>query len=57
LSNFVRLYQAIDTAGQEVKLDLYEGMPHIFQYLILDSQESKTALKKVDAFLDKHLIK
>ena len=34
LSNFVRLYQAIDTAGIEVKLDLYEGIPHIFQYLI-----------------------
>ncbi|HHX8684495.1 alpha/beta hydrolase [Vibrio diabolicus] len=56
LSNFVRLYQAIDNAGQKVKLDLYEGMPHIFQYLILDSAESKTAIGKVETFLDTHLL-
>ena len=51
LSNFIRLYQALDTAGRTVKLDLYEGMPHGFQAVIPDSPESKTALKKVDAFL------
>jgi epsilon-lactone hydrolase len=31
VSNFVRLYQAIDQAGKRVKLDIYEGMPHVFQ--------------------------
>ncbi len=55
LSNFIRHYQALDTAGQTVKLDLYEGMSHVFQALIPDSPESKTALTKVDAFLDEHL--
>ena len=31
LSNFVRHYRALDDAGVEVELDLYEGMPHVFQ--------------------------
>lgn len=30
LSGFVQLYQALDVAGVEVKLDLYEGMIHNF---------------------------
>ena len=30
LSNLIRLYQALDQAGQTVKLDIYEGMPHVF---------------------------
>jgi acetyl esterase/lipase len=55
LSNFVRLYQAMDTAGVEVKLDLYEAMPHVFQNKLPDSAESKLALKKMKAFLDRHL--
>jgi len=57
LSNFVRLYQAIDTAGQTVKLDLYEGMPHVFQLKLPESPESVTALQKMDAFLVKYLKK
>ena len=55
LSNFVRHYQALDTAGQTVKLDLYEGMIHVFQAALPGSPESKTALMKVDAFLKQHL--
>ncbi|MEM9555288.1 MAG: alpha/beta hydrolase [Acidobacteriota bacterium] len=55
LSNFVRLYQALDTAGQWVKLDLYEGMPHIFQAQLPDSPESKQALGKMKRFLSEHL--
>ena len=54
LSDFVRLYQALDTAGQTVKLDLYEGMPHVFQ-VVPGLPESKLALAKVDAFLEQHL--
>ena len=57
LSNFVRLYQALDTAGQPVTLDLYEGMPHVFQLKLIESPESVTALKKVNTFLHKHLQK
>ena len=54
LSNFVRQYQALDAAGQVVKLDLYEGMWHVFQ----DSwrlPEAKLALGKMKRFLEQHL--
>ena len=54
LSGFIRLYQAIDVAGQPVKLDLYEGMPHVFQ-AIPGLPESAITLGKVDAFLKEHL--
>jgi len=55
LSNFIRHYQALDTAGQIVKLDIYEGMIHVFQVALAGTPESKTALGKVDAFLKQHL--
>ena len=57
LSNFVRLYQALDNSGQTVKLDLYEGMPHVFQLKLPESPESLTALKKMNSFLTKYLNK
>ena len=56
LSNFIRHYQALDTAGQIVKLDIYEGMIHVFQVALAGTPESKTALMKVDAFLKQHLV-
>ncbi|HLO59748.1 MAG TPA: alpha/beta hydrolase [Bacteroidales bacterium] len=46
LSNFVRQYQAIDQAGIPVKLDLYEGMWHVFQEINYDLPESKIAHAK-----------
>ena len=55
LSNCVRLYQALDTAGQMAKLDLYEGMPHVFQAFNPDLPESKLARQKMKAFLDRYL--
>lgn len=55
LSNCVRLYQALDTAGQTAKLDLYEGMPHVFQAFNPDLPESKLARQKIKAFLDRYL--
>jgi len=57
LSNFVRLYQALDTAGQRAVLDIYEGMPHVFQVKAPQSPETVTALKKMDTFLMQHLKK
>jgi acetyl esterase/lipase len=50
LSNFVRQYQALDAAGQTVKLDLYEGMPHVFQGQLADAPETKLAMKKMRGF-------
>lgn len=55
LSNAVRQYQAIDNAGIPVKLDLYEGMWHIFQVFNYDLPESNLARKKVRTFLRQHL--
>ncbi|MFM1802213.1 MAG: putative acetyl-hydrolase LipR precursor [Planctomycetota bacterium] len=55
LSNFVRHYQALDQAGIEVKLDLYEAMPHVFQNKRPDSSEAQTALRKMKMFLDQYL--
>lgn len=55
LSNAVRQYQALDNAEVPVKLDLYEGMWHIFQVFDHDLPESKLARKKVAAFLAEHV--
>ena len=48
LSNFVRHYQAMDNAGIEVRLDLYEGLPHGFQNKLPESPEARQAVKTVE---------
>jgi acetyl esterase/lipase len=55
LSNFVRQYQSIDAAGQTAKLDLYEGMVHVFQLRLPDSPESQLAFMKMKNFLEQYL--
>jgi hypothetical protein len=55
LSNFVRQYKALDTACQTVKVDIYGGMPHVFQGRLPIAPESKLALKKMREFLLLHL--
>lgn len=57
LSGFIRLYQAIDQSGHEVKLDLYEGMVHVFQSKLPDSPESKVAVKKSGEFITHYINK
>ncbi|MGB7960886.1 MAG: alpha/beta hydrolase [Nitrososphaeraceae archaeon] len=54
LSDFVRLYQALDQTGIPVKLDIYEGMPHVHQYLY-NTPESEVALSKLNDFLRANL--
>lgn len=54
LSEFIRLYQDLDQAGILVKLDIYEGMPHVHQYLY-KTPESKIALSKMNEFLKTYL--
>ena len=56
LSNFVRLYQKMDLAGVDVKLDLYEGMWHVFQSCY-NIPEATIALKKTASFFNKFLVK
>jgi Esterase/lipase len=57
LSHSVRLYRAIDAADGVAVLDLYDGMPHIFQVRpeMADAAETRAALKKMTAFLKRHL--
>jgi epsilon-lactone hydrolase len=54
LSDFIRLYQALDQADIPVKLDIYEGMPHVHQ-ILYKTPESKIALSKMNEFLKAHL--
>ena len=51
----VRLYQALDVAGQTVKLDIYEGMPRNFASRIPESPESKIARMKIREFVQLHV--
>ncbi|WP_257098620.1 alpha/beta hydrolase fold domain-containing protein [Pseudovibrio flavus] len=51
LSNAVRLYQAMDIAGVPVVIDVYEGMPHVFQLTMPDTPESQRAIEKSALFL------
>ncbi|MGH9964827.1 MAG: alpha/beta hydrolase [Nitrososphaeraceae archaeon] len=51
LSDFVRLYQALDQTGIPVKLDIYEGMPHVFQTFFHNTTESNIAISKTNDFL------
>lgn len=53
LSTAIRLYQKLEAEGQDAKLDIYEGMPHVFQQFPLP--ESEIAIAKSAAFIRKHL--
>jgi epsilon-lactone hydrolase len=53
LSSSVRFYQALEAAGQSVKLDVYEGMWHAFPEYGLP--ESKVAVEKSATFINHHL--
>ncbi len=53
LSNAVRFYQALDLAGQDTTLDIYEGMWHIFQSS--DIPEAEIAVRKSAAFINERL--
>lgn len=55
LSNFVREYQAIRSGDHEAVLDLYEGMPHVFQGSLPNTQETRTAIARAAAFFARHL--
>ncbi|GAB2644402.1 alpha/beta hydrolase [Vibrio panuliri] len=52
VSNAVRLYQAIDSNGGNAKLDMYEGMWHVFQSFSFQIPEAKLARKKMFSFVN-----
>lgn len=53
LSTSVRVYQALDAAGQSPVIDLYEGMVHVFQQLPIP--EAETAIAKSARFINDRL--
>ena len=55
LSNSVRLYHALNNAGQTVQLELYDGMWHVFQGVFYDLPESQMAQQNTAKFFKKHL--
>jgi acetyl esterase/lipase len=55
LSDFVREYRAINDAGGTAVLDLYEGMPHVFQAIMFGAPESQQAMVKMKKFLTVYL--
>lgn len=50
LSDAVRLNRAIKDAGGRSELDLFEGMPHAFQALLVGSPEGTSAFNAAAAF-------
>lgn len=54
LSSSVRLYQALDAAHQPVKIDMHEGMWHVFEQYKMP--ESDAAVNKAAEFINAHLL-
>jgi monoterpene epsilon-lactone hydrolase len=55
LSNCVREYRAIDSAGGTAVLDIYEGMPHVFQGIVFGTPEAQQSMVKMKQFLTTYL--
>ena len=55
LSDSIRFYRALDLAGQHVKLDLYDGMWHVFQAFPVEGPEAMQARAKTCEFINDHL--
>lgn len=55
LSDAVRLHRALRAAGRDARIDLYEGMPHVFQSLLADTPEGRAAWGEMAAFWAEHL--
>jgi epsilon-lactone hydrolase len=55
LSDSVRLHRALRAAGQSSRLEVYEGMPHVFQPFLADAPEGQAAWAEMAAFWTEHL--
>ncbi len=55
LSDSLIMFQALEAAGQVAKLDLYDGMPHCFTFVLPQAPESQVALAKQAAWFSEHL--
>lgn len=50
LSDAVRFHRRLRAAGQPSRLELYEGMPHVFQSMLADTPEGLAAWGEISAF-------
>lgn len=50
LSDSVRLHRKLRDAGQSSRLEVYEGMPHVFQSLLADAPEGRAAWTEMAEF-------
>jgi acetyl esterase/lipase len=48
-------YRVIRDAGGKAELDLYKGVPHVFQAMGAGTPESNTAMSEAKSFFDLHL--
>lgn len=55
LSDSLVMFQALEAAGQNTKLDIYDGMPHCFPFIYPDSPEGTAAYAKQAAWFREHL--
>lgn len=55
LSDSLVMYQTLEAAGQIAKLDVYDGMPHCFPFILPNSPEGKTAYAKQANWFRHHL--
>ena len=56
LSDFVRLYRALIDGGKEAILDVYEGMPHVFQARFPEIPETRAAVNRASRFFNEKLL-
>lgn len=55
LSDSVRLHRALRSADVEAQLDVYDGMPHVFQSLLADTPEGVAAWREMTLFWARHI--
>jgi acetyl esterase/lipase len=55
LSDAVRLHRRLRGAGRHSRLEVYEGMPHVFQPLLAETPEGVAAWREMAEFWSEHL--
>ena len=55
LSDSVRMHRSLRAAGQCSRLEVYEGMPHVFQRFLADTPEGRDAWDEMAQFWAEYL--
>ena len=51
----MRLHRALRAAGQKSRLEVYDGMPHVFQPMLAETPEGRAAWAEMAEFWAEHL--